>query len=890
MNDKYKPDTDKSPSPRSDETVARPKTRDETVFGAARQQDPRLQDKANNQLQPDPTRARGQGRSDARQPPHPGGVSRGAPQQERHNTDATRLRNPTPQMRQRSGQTQEQTRVPGSSQRSAQAGGVRAPGSQQKQMLKDRFTLEKVIGLGGMGVVYKATDRLKVEARDREPYVAIKVLSEEFKSHPESFIALQRESRKTQRIAHPNVVKVYDFDRDGDTVFMTMEHMEGVPLDQLIKQYSTTGLPREEVWNIIGGLCSALIYAHAENIVHSDFKPGNIFVTDTGVPKIFDFGIARAVANVDRQSGDQKDKTVFDAGSLGALTPAYASLEMLQGAQPDVRDDVYALGCIAYEMLTGVHPFNRIPADEACKSRLKPRKITSIKKRQWKAIEKALMFRREDRLESVEEFYKLIQPKVRTVSIVMPTILVLLAIAGSTYFIVTRKSVQPEANNIQIDQIEYKIRYDLYQKNINKLLADATFTKEWEGSLWDQVSGMQNLMKNKPDSWLSGTMRYIFGKYIDKYKELLAKPDYQRASEILQNAYRFTDDTRYLDAEKQRLAELLKQRKLHEQELAAQREKAHVVVEQQTKKAAKDNYLFSLALKNVNQQLECQSNLNMREFSVAVDKLRGTDRRRYLKLENDLVSALVACITRVAKNQPERALEDKSYALRIFTDNRQIKSIVIMPRDACNTSLAGLGSRGERAVCRDKIAGYGDGPAMVVIPGNRTIKTFAIGKYEVSVKEINDYCRASNACRKLSASDDSLPAVNINISLVKNYLGWLSRTTKQKYRLPTRKEWMYAATATGAFQDPNRNCALNSRGIEKGGQLVRANTGAQNGWGLVNYLGNAREWVYDKSRNLVAAGGSFNDSMERCTIRSETSQTGSPDSYTGFRLVREVSR
>jgi len=888
MNDKYKPDTEKSPSPHSDETVARPRSRDETVFGAGRQQDPRLREKAGNQSQSDPTRARGQGRIDARQPPHAGDAGRGAQQQARQNTEATRLRNPAPQMQQRSGQQQGQTRVAGNSQRNPQHRG--APGSQQKQVLKERFTLEKVIGLGGMGVVYKATDRLKVEARDREPYVAIKVLSEEFKSHPESFIALQRESRKTQRIAHPNVVKVYDFDRDGDTVFMTMEHMEGVPLDQLIKQYSTTGLPREEVWNIIGGLCSALIYAHAENIVHSDFKPGNIFVTDTGVPKIFDFGIARAVANVDRQSGGQKDKTVFDAGTLGALTPAYASLEMLQGAEPDVRDDVYALGCIAYEMLTGVHPFNRIPADEACKSRLKPRKITSIKKRQWKAIEKALMFRREDRLESVEEFYKLIQPKVRTVSIVMPTILVLLAIAGSTYFIVTRNSVQPEGNNIQIDKIEYKIRYDLYQKNINKLLADATFTREWEGSLWDQVSGMQKLMKDKPDSWLSGTVRYIFGKYIDKYKEILAKPDFQRAGEILQNAYRYTDDTRYLDSEKQRLAELLRQRKLHEQEIAAQRQKTHEVVEKQTKKAARDNYLFTLALKNVNQQLECQSNLNMREFSVAVDKLRSTDRRRYLELENDLVSALAACITHVAKNQPERALEDKNYALRIFADNRQIKSIVIMPRDACNTSLAGLGSRGERAVCRDKIAGYGDGPAMVVIPGNRAIKTFAIGKYEVSVKEINEFCRASKACRKLSASDDSLPAVNINISLVRSYLSWLSRSTKQKYRLPTRKEWMYAADATGTFQDPNRNCALNSRGIEKGGQLVRANTGAQNAWGLVNYLGNAREWVYDKSRNLVAVGGSYKDSMERCTIRSETNQAGSPDSYTGFRLLREVSR
>lgn len=141
-----------------------------------------------------------------------------------HKPDATRIPSPTPATAR------------------ATSGGNGQTNSQHR-ILKNRFLLEKVLGVGGMGVVYKAKDRLKVEAHDRDPYVAIKVLSEEFKSHPDAFISLQRESRKAQRLSQPNIVKVYDFDRDGDVVFMTMEYMEGKPLDQMIKQYNATGLP-----------------------------------------------------------------------------------------------------------------------------------------------------------------------------------------------------------------------------------------------------------------------------------------------------------------------------------------------------------------------------------------------------------------------------------------------------------------------------------------------------------------------------------------------------------------------------------------------------------------------------------------------------------------------
>jgi formylglycine-generating enzyme required for sulfatase activity len=179
---------------------------------------------------------------------------------------------------------------------------------------------------------------------------------------------------------------------------------------------------------------------------------------------------------------------------------------------------------------------------------------------------------------------------------------------------------------------------------------------------------------------------------------------------------------------------------------------------------------------------------------------------------------------------------------------------------------------------------------MVVVPASGSTQAFAIGKYEVSVKEINQFCNTSKTCKTLTSADDGYPATNIRIDTALEYARWLSRTTGQKYRLPTRSEWVYAANATSRSHDPNRNCSFSTHGIEKGGQLVRVNVGAQNSWGLVNYLGNSQEWVYDRGRNLVAVGGSFDDAMERCNVDSVTSHSGNPDAKTGFRLVREITQ
>lgn len=782
-----------------------------------------------------------------------------------------------------------QTRIkqPGAGQ--SPASNVDTPAGNHIRILKNRFILESVLGVGGMGVVYKAKDKLKVEAQDRDPYVAIKVLSEEFKTHPEAFIALQRESRKAQRIAHPNTVKVYDFDRDGDVVFMTMEYMVGKPLDQLIKQYHSTGLPRDDAWNILFGMCSALEHAHNENIVHSDFKPGNVFVTDSGMAKIFDFGIARAVANIDRTTGKAMDRTVFDAGSLGALTPAYASMEMLQGKTPDTRDDIYALGCIAYEILTGEHPYNRLPADEAYSKKLKLKRITDINKTQWKAIEKALAFKREDRIESVEDFHHLLVRKYKPTYLVAAVLLLLLV--GSSIFLYTQYFSSTTSDSSQADmrsELEYEIRYKLFKENIDNLLANPTFSPRWEADAWNEFRGMGELFQGKFDKWFVSARGRIYKLYVNEIRSNIKDESFDKAQTLLEHAYRYTDDTNLLDNEKIKLANAIEEKQEREKQLARTNSPTVKINSETTSKPKKNTGLFDVALGNVTQQLQCQSRINMRDFKIAITKLRNLDYARYKKLEEGITTTLARCITAIGQKYPEQAIDAKRYASLLFKGDRHIAAIVILPRDPCDMSIAGLGARGDRTVCRDKLGALGSGPALVVVPGSGRIKPFAIGKYELTVGELNVYCNATKQCKPINVSDDNLPATKVDINLVSDYLKWLSTNTRKKYRLPTKQEWVYAANSKTSALDPNRNCQLATRGIQKGEALVRVVTGRQNAWGLVNHAGNAQELVYDSGRKLTAVGGSYQSAMDKCNINTQTRHSGNGDEITGFRVLREV--
>jgi serine/threonine protein kinase len=266
------------------------------------------------------------------------------------------------------------------------------------QVLRDRYVLESRLGSGGMGTVYKAADRFRCDLPENERHVAIKILHEDLNSRPVVLTNLQREFYCAQTLSHKNIVRVYELDRDGDVAFFTMELLEGKTLRAMMQQSHPLPVRREYAWPIIRDIGAGLAHAHARNVIHGDLKPQNILITNSGEVRILDFGTSSTRAR-QRASLDRPLKT-----DSTALTPAYASCELLDGQPADPRDDLYALACLSYELLAGKHPFQNKRSNEARDLGVMPQRPPGLTNRQWRALSMALSWERKDRSISVGDW------------------------------------------------------------------------------------------------------------------------------------------------------------------------------------------------------------------------------------------------------------------------------------------------------------------------------------------------------------------------------------------------------------------------------------------------------------------------------------------------------
>jgi uncharacterized membrane protein len=267
--------------------------------------------------------------------------------------------------------------------------------------LVNRFGLAELAGEGGMSRVYKAVDLRMVEAGTDDPHVAVKVLNIPFENVNDAMALLHREMRHLQDLVHPNIVRVFDCDRDGDTVFMTMEFLAGRTLTRTVRAQGFSGLDEATALPIIRSIAAALEFAHGKRVVHGDLTPGNVMIADSGAVKVIDFGIARIIADPVKTFVGRASAR---ADAITGVTPAYASPQQIENRAVDFRDDVYSLGCIVWELLAGTHPFNRKQSTLARDAGDKLERHSRLTTRQYRALAHALQFDRAARTPSVRQF------------------------------------------------------------------------------------------------------------------------------------------------------------------------------------------------------------------------------------------------------------------------------------------------------------------------------------------------------------------------------------------------------------------------------------------------------------------------------------------------------
>ena len=266
------------------------------------------------------------------------------------------------------------------------------------KLLGNRYEIVEKIGNGGMSTVYKAMD--KVLKRN----VAIKILRDEFTTDEEFIKRFEAEAQSAARLTHANIVSIYDVGAEGNLYYIVMELIQGKTLKEIIIE-ERGPLPWKWSVNVAIQIASALEIAHRNNIVHRDIKPHNIIITEDGVAKVTDFGIAKAVSN----------STITAFGTtIGSVH--YFSPEHARGGFTDAKSDLYSLGVVMYEMLTGKVPFDAdTPVSVALKHmqeepeepiEMNPNIPVAINKIIMKALQKDVTLRYQSATEMLEDLKK----------------------------------------------------------------------------------------------------------------------------------------------------------------------------------------------------------------------------------------------------------------------------------------------------------------------------------------------------------------------------------------------------------------------------------------------------------------------------------------------------
>lgn len=789
-------------------------------------------------------------------------------------------------------------------------------------ILKQRFELVELLGSGGMGAVLKARDLRQVEAGDQHPWVALKLINETFSRHEHALVALQQETKKTQRLAHPNIVSVYDFDREGDLAFMTMELLEGQSLDQVLAR-KPAGLPLADALGMMRQICQAVSYAHKQGIVHADLKPANVFLMKDGRVKILDFGIAQAM-----QGGSH-----FDAQVLNALTPAYASVRMLAGERPQAQDDLYALGCIFYLLLTGKHPFQRKRATEADAAGLKAARIPALKSFQWRALQQLLQFQPSAAF-SADSFQRAFfneQADVRRLyqRVGVAAVLVLALVIGVNVYL--NRSVRVLANQLvsadaaQVQQAVLDIRA---LSGSDKVVVLERARDDIAERIEQQLPALETATQFQQ---LEQYLQQVGSLYPDssRIQEGISRFDRQReafvaalATQLQQRVEQrdFTATPVPFAAQVQDLARVAPAHSLLQQDLKSllaqeagvaiylgQRERAGTILAQADQLFPQDAQRFQQIRERLQRtpvstgaETAAVSASNRQNDNLAAVRalLQDFDLHQnpeqlpaFLQALAQVDAGLHAVIRQGIRDfivMQQQGGNGKAFAglhQRLFgaTPLLAVAQKPAERQDPCDIRLANQGKQQGRR-CRDSLTRSHTGPELVVVKADG-IAPFAITRSEISVNDFNLYCTLYRRCTPRAPS--LAPLTDIDLQQARFYAQWLSRMTGYAYRLPTLQEWLAAARDDSGVSD--HNCIVSAAGRVVRGSTVRpVDQGYANSLGLLNIFGNVEEWVQTDA-GVTLVGGGADSPINLCNARyrnDKAPEAAAP--FRGLRLVREL--
>jgi hypothetical protein len=262
-----------------------------------------------------------------------------------------------------------------------------APRLKPGDKLRDRYRIGGILGQGGMGTVFEAVDDFRVAAPPSGQRLAIKLLHTAVTKRAELFAELRREFQNLQLLSHPNIVRVYEFDRDGPLAFFTMELLDGALLSSVLLSRKPLHLEHAHSLAVIRDVGAAIAHAHSRGVVHGDINPQNIFITARGELRVLDFGASNRLIVEPATTDDEIKRARF-------ATPGYASCQVLEGKRPDARDDVFALACVAYRLLGGEHPFSENSALEARAAGSSARRPEKLTQRRWRVLQEGLQWDR----------------------------------------------------------------------------------------------------------------------------------------------------------------------------------------------------------------------------------------------------------------------------------------------------------------------------------------------------------------------------------------------------------------------------------------------------------------------------------------------------------------